>query len=129
MTKIMVVDDNEVILNVLDKVLSREGYEVTLVNSGASCLETLKNGKPDLILMDVMMPEMDGWKTVEKIKQDETNKDIIIAMLTVKSREKDKDKSMSEVGADWHFSKPVDNDDLLRTISTLLKMRSSSGET
>ena len=129
MTKIMVVDDNDVILKVLDTVLSREGYKVTLVNSGVKCLEILKSEKPDLILMDVMMPDMDGWRTVEKIKQDETNKDIIIAMLTVKSLSKDKDKSIIEVGADWHFSKPVDNDDLLSTISTLLKMRSSSGET
>jgi CheY-like chemotaxis protein len=129
MIKIMVVDDNEVILKVLDKLLSREGYEVALADSGAMCLEILKDGKPDLILMDVMMPEMDGWKTVEKIKQDEANKDIIITMLTVKSMDKDKDKSMIEVGADWHFSKPVDNDDLLSTISTLLKMRTSTKET
>lgn len=125
----MVVDDNDVILKVLDKVLSREGYEVMPADSGEKCLEILKSEKPDLILMDVMMPDMDGWKTVEKIKQDETNKDIIIAMLTVKAMDKDKNKSMIEVGADWHFSKPVDNDDLLRTISTLLKMRSSNEET
>jgi CheY-like chemotaxis protein len=125
----MVVDDNEVILKVLDKLLSREGYEVVAADGGARCLEILKGEKPDLILMDVMMPEMDGWKTVEKIKQDEANKDIIIAMLTVKSMDKDKDKSMIEFGADWHFSKPVDNDDLLGTINTLLKMRTSSEET
>jgi CheY-like chemotaxis protein len=125
----MIVDDNEIILKVLDRVLKREGYEVMVADSGEKCLEILKNEKPDLILMDVMMPEMDGWKTVEKIKKDEANKDIIISMLTVKSLDKDKDKSIVEVGADWHFSKPVDNDELLGTISTLLKMRSSNVKT
>ena len=119
----MVVDDNERILQVLDTALKREGYEVMLVDSGEKCLEAIKNEKPDLILMDVMMPELDGWKTVEKIKKDESNKDIIICMLTVKSMEKDKDKSIVEVGADYHFSKPIDNNELLGTISTLLKMR------
>lgn len=123
MSKIMVVDDNERILQVLDTALKREGYEVMLADSGEKCLEAIKNEKPDLILMDVMMPELDGWKTVEKIKKDESNKDIIICMLTVKSMEKDKDKSIIEVGADYHFSKPIDNNELLGTISTLLKMR------
>jgi CheY-like chemotaxis protein len=121
MTKIMVVDDNERILDVLSKVLERKGYEVMVANSGERCLEMLKSEKPDLILMDVMMPEMNGWKVVEKIKADESNKGIIISMLTVKSMSKDKDRSLIDVGADYHISKPIDNDELLSTISHLLK--------
>ena len=120
----MIVDDNDKILSVLSRALDEGGYEPITVDSGKKCLKLLENdGKPDLILMDVMMPEMDGWETVEKIKADESNKDIIIAMLTVKSSERDKDKSMGEIGADWHFSKPVSNAELLRTIAMLLKLR------
>ncbi|MBU2559922.1 response regulator [archaeon] len=121
MAKIMVVDDNERILEVLSKVLERKGYEVMVANSGEKCLEMLKSEKPDLILMDVMMPEMNGWKVVEKIKADPSNKGIIISMLTVKSMTSDKDKSLIDVGADYHISKPIDNDELLSTISHLLK--------
>lgn len=126
MTKIMVVDDNERILEVLSKVLERKGYEVMVANSGEKCLEMLKSDKPDLILMDVMMPEMNGWKVVEKIKADQSNKGIIISMLTVKSMTNDKDKSLIDVGADYHISKPIDNDELLSTISYLLKMQENN---
>lgn len=123
MSKIMIVDDNERILSVLGRTLEAEGHETIAADSGKKCLKLLENEKPDLILMDVMMPEMDGWETVEKIKADESNKDILIAMLTVKSTDRDKDKSMGEVGADWHFTKPISNEEILKTIATLLKMR------
>ena len=119
----MVVDDNERILQTIGPMLEKGGYEVIVADSGDMCLEILKDEKPDLILMDVMMPDMDGWETVEKIREDEANRDIIISMLTVKSRERDKAKSLDEVGADWHIAKPIATEKLLETVHLLLTKR------
>ena len=120
MSKIMVVDDNKIILQTIGPMLEKEGYEVIIADSGDMCLEILKDEKPDLILMDVMMPLMDGWETVEEIRKDEANRDIIISMLTVKARERDKAKSLDEAGADWHIAKPIAKEKLLETVHWLL---------
>ena len=116
MSKILVVDDNLKILQIVRSMLETEGYEVITADSGKMCLEILKDEKPDRILMDVMMPEMDGWETIKKIKEDETNKDIRISMLTVMSDEKDKLKSLTTASADWHIVKPVSKEKLLENV-------------
>jgi two-component system alkaline phosphatase synthesis response regulator PhoP len=121
MSKIMVVEDDRKARFVIGELLEKEGYEVIEADSGKRCLEILKNEKPDLILMDVMMTEMDGWDVVKEIKKDRSNDGIVISMLTVKSQEGDKVKSLSE--ADWHISKPVRKEKLLKTVDWLLSSR------
>jgi CheY-like chemotaxis protein len=120
MTKIMIVDDEEKIRYIVRKMLEGEGYEVLEAEGGQECLDILESDKPDLILMDVMMPEMDGWEAALAVKKDEANKDIIISMLTVKSEDEDKIKSLDEASADWHIAKPIKRDKLLQTVSWLL---------
>lgn len=122
MSKIIVVDDNVETLGIVRKMLQKEGYEVIIADSGEMCLEILKDEKPDLILMDIMMPYVDGWETVKKIKEDEANKDIRISMLTVKSTSDDMIKSLEDVGADWHLTKPIDRTKVLEAIDFLLKL-------
>jgi two-component system alkaline phosphatase synthesis response regulator PhoP len=117
-SKILLVDDEKTILLTVGMILEKEGYEVIEADSGKRCLEILKNEKPDLILMDVMMTEMDGWEAVKEIKKDRSNDGIVISMLTVKSQEGDKVKSLSE--ADWHISKPVRRDKLVHIVNWLL---------
>ena len=119
----MVVEDDRKARFVIGELLEKEGYEVIEADSGKRCLEILKNEKPDLILMDVMMTEMDGWEAVKEIKKDRSNDGIVISMLTVKSQEKDKVKSLSEADADWHISKPVRKEKLLKTVDWLLSSR------
>ncbi len=123
MSKIMVVEDDRKARFVIGELLEKEGYEVIEADSGKRCLEILKNEKPDLILMDVMMTEMDGWDVVKEIKKDRSNDGIVISMLTVKSQEGDKVKSLSEAEADWHISKPVRKEKLLKTVDWLLSSR------
>lgn len=120
MTKIMIVDDEEKIRYIVRKMLEGEGYEVLEAEGGQQCLDILESDKPDLILMDVMMPEMDGWEAALAVKKNEANKDIIISMLTVKSEDEDKIKSLDEASADWHIAKPIKRDKLLQTVSWLL---------
>ena len=120
----MVVDDDENILTLVGAILEKAGYEVILADSGEACLEILKDEKPDLILMDIMMPGMDGWEVVREIREDKSNSDIIISMLTVKNLDKDKEKSLSVADADYHISKPLGRkEDLLKTVETLLGQR------
>ena len=121
MSKIMIVDDEEKIRHVVRKTLEDKGHKIMEADSGKQCLEILKNEKPDMILMDILMPEMDGWDVVQEIKKDKANKDIIISMLTTKSEDVDKVKSLSEVDADWYITKPVTKDKLVQTVGWLLK--------
>jgi len=121
MSKILIVDDDLKILGIFREVLQNAGHEVRVADSGKKCLEMLELEKPELVLMDVMMPEMDGWETVQKIKEDSSNKDVKISMLTVKSEDKDRAKSLLIASADWHITKPISNDKLVETVDWLLK--------
>ncbi len=121
MTKILVVDDEPDILYLVNKVLSNKGYTVIKASSGLDAVEKVKKEKPDLVLLDVMMPEMDGWETCKQIKADEDTKDTIVTMLTVKSSDKDYLKSLDEATADWHIAKPIDIEKLFKTVEWLLE--------
>ncbi|MHC4397578.1 MAG: response regulator [Planctomycetota bacterium] len=123
MSKIMVVDDDAGVLKTVSAILKKGGYDSIVANSGRECLKILEKEKPELIFMDVMMPDMDGWETVEKIKRDESNKGIIVAILTVKSEPEAKLKSIGEVKADWHLTKPITKDGIIQTTEWLLKKR------
>ncbi|MEE9594070.1 MAG: response regulator, partial [Candidatus Hydrothermarchaeales archaeon] len=73
------------------------------------------------VLLDVMMPEMDGWETCKIIRADDETKDTPIAMLTVKSTDKDYLRSLDEATADWHIAKPIDIAKLIKTVEWLLE--------
>jgi two-component system alkaline phosphatase synthesis response regulator PhoP len=124
MKRIMIVDDDEHIREVLRALLKKEGYDVIETDSGIKCLELLKEGKkPDLILLDVMMPKFDGWETCKKIKENTETKDITVAMLTVKDQTEEKVKSLEYATADWHISKPIIKHKLIDTVEWLLSKK------
>jgi CheY-like chemotaxis protein len=116
---ILVVDDEPDITFIIKRLLSREGYSVKEAHTGEECLALLKNERPDLIFMDVMMPILDGWETTRKIKTDPQTKDIPVAMLTAKGKPEDKAKSLDYALADAHLNKPIDFEMLLSTAETL----------
>lgn len=121
MSTILVVDDEEDIRFVLGQMLKREGYEVLSAGSGEEALEMLKKTRPDLILLDVMMPGLDGWETCARIRSQEDTKDITVAMLTAKTSDEDKIRALESSGADWHISKPIDRAKLIDTVRWLLE--------
>ncbi|MBN2105351.1 response regulator [bacterium] len=82
--KVMVVDDDPAVLRTVKRILESAGFEVVPVDSGTACLESLKQGFHGLILMDVVMPEMDGWDTIQSIVDQGFAKGNIICMLTAK---------------------------------------------
>ena len=127
MAKIMLVDDNKEVRIVAGRGLIRAGHEVIESESGFDCLEKLKSGMhPDLIFLDVMMPEMHGWEVCSMIKTDAALKDIVVCMLTVKDSNEDIKKSLSEVGAEWHLSKPVPISKIVETVDFLLITKDST---
>ncbi len=121
MTKILIVDDETDIRFVIRKMLEREGYEVIEAASGEDALDSLKETTPDLILLDVMMPGIDGWVTCEKIKSKDETKKIPVVMLTAKTADEDKIKALEECGAEWHVSKPIDRAKFIDTVKWVVE--------
>ncbi len=118
--KILVVDDEDDLLFIIRSVLSKKGYVVKEAKSGEECLNILTVEKPDLIYMDIMMPGIDGWETVRKIKTNPDTRHIPVSMLSVKSDPEDLRKSREYSLADEHLTKPVDFEALLNTTESLL---------
>jgi len=118
--KIMIVDDEETLVELVKTILGQEGFEVIGVNSGKECLEKLEKVKPDLILMDMMMPVMTGRETAEKIRRNSKTRDIKIAFLTVvRFSEFGKDDLKSLNILDF-ITKPFDNNDLIKRVKNIL---------
>ncbi len=121
MATIMLVDDEPDILYLVSKMLEKEGYEVVTARSGDEALEKLKGVKPDLMLLDVMMPGLNGWETAKRIRSDPAFKSLPVAMLTVKSSEEDMEKSFKYSGSHGHIPKPIVKETMLNTIKWLLE--------
>jgi len=118
---VLVVDDEEDFLYEVKRMLELAGLDVATAESGMDALEKLKEIKPDLILLDVMMPKMTGWQTAKTIKEIDGFKDVPIAMITVKSELEDKVTSLEDSGASWHISKPIEMKKFIDTVKWLLE--------
>lgn len=121
MAKIMVVDDEPDIVYLVSKMLKKEGHEIVEAYSGREALEKLKTTRPDLILLDVMMPGINGWEVSKKIKSDPEYRSIPVAMLTIKSSEEDMEKSFMYARCDAHIGKPIIREKMLNTVRWLLE--------
>jgi len=120
--KILVVDDDEDILDFISYNLHKNGYLVEEANNGLQAVEKAESFHPDLILMDVMMPEMDGLEAAKKIKKDKTLKDIAIVFLTARSEEL-MELAGFQAGADDYIVKPLKPKILLSRIKAILQRR------
>jgi len=113
--KILVVDDETELLKAISILLKTSGYEVVTVQDGQEGLEKAKSLSPDLIVLDILMPKMDGYEVCRLLKFDEKYKSIPIIMLTAKVQ--DIDKAMGKkVGADDYIAKPFETQDLIDKI-------------
>lgn len=119
---IMLVDDNPDLLYSIKKGLESLGdYEVVTVESGRKCLQLLKNIKPDLVLLDIMMPGMDGWDVCAKIKNDKKTENIPIVFLTAKTDPIS--KSMGTLASADYITKPFDMKILKKRIDSVIKSK------
>jgi len=120
MAKILVVDDEIQLIELVQIRLEADGYEVITANDGEEGLEKAKSEKPDLILLDVMMPKMDGYQACSLLKNDEQTKNIPVILFTGKAQEDFEDVG-KKAGADAFITKPFDPPELLAKIEELLK--------
>ena len=117
---VMVVDDEPDTIDLVKLVLESEGIDVVGANSGAECIEMLDSNRPDAILLDIMMPQMDGWETFHKIKEKDAT--IPVSMLTVKSQEFDKMLGLHVLKADDYITKPFGRKELVERTKALLEL-------
>ena len=116
--KIMVVDDEPDTVDLIRLVLETEGFEVIVAYSGRDCLSRLDKEKPDAILLDIMMPEMDGWEVFKKIK--ESHDDLPVAMLTIRNQDIDKMLGLHVLKAEDYITKPFGRKDLIERVKKLV---------
>ena len=116
--KILVVDDNATLVKLVDQVLTQKGYEVFKANNGQEALRLLFDQRPDLVLLDVVMPEMDGWQTCSRIRD---VSDVPIIMLTGERTGEDDIVRGLDYGADEYLLKPVGNKELVARVRATLR--------
>ena len=121
-TIILIVDDEDRNRRLMEALLLPMGYEVLQAVNGKDAIEKAKEMSPDVILMDVMMPVMDGFEAVKVLKQDEETQIIPVVMVTALREVNDRIRAM-EAGADDFLSKPVDKTELRTRVQTLVKVK------
>ena len=119
MAKILVVEDNELNIDMLERRLKKRGYEVVVAVNGADACEKAQSELPDLILMDMHLPVIDGWEATRLIKADAKTSAIPVIALTADAMSGDREKAL-EAGCDEYETKPLDFEQLLAKMETLL---------
>ena len=119
MTTILIVEDNELNREMLSRRLERRGYAVLLATDGAEGIAAASASSPDLILMDMSLPVVDGWEATRRLKGDERLKHIPVIALTAHAMANDRDKAL-QAGCDDYDTKPIELPRLLGKIEALL---------
>ncbi len=120
----MIADDDDLLVQLLEHKLAQNGLDVVSVGDGEAALETARDIMPDLIVLDGMMPGVDGFEVLRQLKESERTKDIIIVMLTARRQESEVVSGLS-LGADEYLVKPFMPEELLARIGRLLESRAA----
>ena len=118
--KILIADDNENIRDALTYLLEDEGYELLLAKDGADTLRKVRERKPDILFLDIMMPEINGYDVCRTIKNDPDLKSIYVIMLTAKGQVAEQERG-KEVGADEYIVKPFSPMEILARVKNILQ--------
>jgi two-component system cell cycle response regulator DivK len=122
MTTILIVEDNEMNRDMLSRRLERKGFAVLIAVDGTTGLEVARIERPDLVLMDMSLPIMDGWEATRRMKADEALRHIPVIALTAHAMANDRDKAL-EAGCDDYDTKPIELPRLLAKMEALLAAR------
>ena len=125
MPKILLVEDNEMNRDMLSRRLTKNGYDVVIAVDGQAGLDMAHAEKPDLILMDMSLPVMDGWTATRAVKQGDATRHIPVIALTAHALASDRDKAL-EAGCNDYDTKPIELPRLLGKIEALLQKKASS---
>jgi CheY-like chemotaxis protein len=119
MTRLLIVEDNEMNRDMLSRRLARRGYAIVVACDGVEGIEAARKQLPDLILMDLSLPEMDGWTATRILKSDSSTRHIPIVALTAHAMPSDREKALS-AGCDAFDTKPVEIGRLIEIMNRLL---------
>jgi two-component system response regulator VicR len=118
MKKILVVEDNAEVAKLLELILRRAGYDISIAEDGIEALQRFQEQQPDLVLLDIMLPRMDGYEVSTRIRQ-EFHSQVPVIMLSSLDSPLDMERSR-EAGATDHLAKPFDKDQLLAVIASYI---------
>jgi len=124
MPKILLVEDNEMNRDMLSRRLARHGYDVVVAQDGARGVVMVLEEHPDLVLMDMSLPVLDGWEATRRLKSDPATKSVPVIALTAHAMAEDRDKALA-AGCDDYDTKPIELPRLLEKITVLLHTRAA----
>ncbi len=125
MSKVLIVDHSNTQCEIIAELLQKSGISIDIATNGVEALEKVTSGRPDLVVLDIIIPEMNGYEVCRKIKGDDQTKNIPVVMCSTKSDEFDRYWGMKN-GADAYIAKPFHPNDLIGTIKQLLRCSVSS---
>jgi len=117
--KILVVDDEPPIVRLMEFILARQGHEMLVAVNGQEALDKVRTHQPDLVLLDIMMPRIDGYEVARTLRADPATADLPIIMLSAKAQEEDIQKGM-DVGVNEYITKPFSPDQLVTVVGDYL---------
>jgi len=120
---ILCVEDEPEMIDLIRLILGRRGFEVKGANGGVEGLEMIRKEKPDLILLDLMMPVMDGWEVYQQIKADENTRNIPVIVVTAKAQSIDKVLGLHIAKVDDYIAKPFNPQELLASVEKVLQSK------
>ncbi len=118
--RLLYIEDEQEMIELVRLILARRGFEVVGANGGREGLEAVRNLLPDLVLLDLMMPDMDGWDVYQQMKADETTQDIPVIVVTAKAQSIDKVLGLHIAKVDDYISKPFSPQELVESIERVL---------
>ncbi|MGD0610049.1 MAG: response regulator [Anaerolineales bacterium] len=121
--RILCIEDEPEMIDLIRLILNRKGFEVSGANGGKEGLDSVRKDKPDLVLLDLMMPDMDGWEVYQQMKADETTRDIPVIVVTAKAQSIDKVLGLHIAKVDDYIAKPFSPQELLNSVDTVLSRK------
>jgi two-component system response regulator VicR len=118
--RIICVEDESEMIDLIRLILSRRGFEVKGANGGREGLDAIRRELPDLVLLDLMMPDMDGWEVYQQMKADEKTRDIPVIVVTAKAQSIDKVLGLHIAKVDDYIAKPFSPQELLNSVEKVL---------
>ena len=120
--KVVCIEDEREMIDLIKLILERKGFEVLGAVGGEEGLEVIRRERPDLILLDLMMPEVDGWEVFRQMRADEQLKDIPVIVVTAKAQSIDKVLGLHIAKVDDYVTKPFGPQELLKSVNKVLAM-------
>jgi len=123
---ILCIEDEAEMIDLIRLILTRRGFDVRGANGGKEGLEIIRRDHPDLILLDLMMPDMDGWEVYQQMKADESTKDIPVIVVTAKAQSIDKVLGLHIAKVDDYIAKPFSPQELMESVDNVFSKQKSA---